>query len=228
MPDPIDIIRNNVDRLLIEIPPSVIIVAACKTRTVEEVTAAFEAGLRYFGHNYVQEAQAMLSQLSLNAEWRLIGHLQRNKSREAVQLFDRIDSIDSIRLAQELEKNCSQQGKILPVLIEVNSGREENKNGAFPENVEELAEFISQQPHLHLEGLMTMGPLAGDPQESRPFFVETRKLFDLISSRNFTNTSMRTLSMGMSNSYPIAIQEGANMIRLGTAIFGESQKPGKN
>jgi PLP dependent protein len=228
MPYLIDVIRKNVDRLLVEIPPSVIIVAACKTRTVEEVKAAFEAGMRHFGHNYVQEAQAMLSQLSWKAEWRLIGHLQRNKAREAVQLFDQIDSIDSIRLAQELEKHCSQLGKNLPVLIEVNSGREENKNGALPECVEELAAFISQLPHLRLEGLMTMGPLAGDPQESRPFFVETRRLFDLLSSRNLANTSMRTLSMGMSNSYPIALQEGANMIRLGTAIFGESQKPGKN
>jgi len=220
---PLKTIRENVERLLVDIPPSVTIVAACKTRTVMEVKAAFEAGLRHFGHNYVQEAQAMLSQLSFKAEWHLIGHLQRNKAGDAVQLFNWIDSIDSIRLAQELEKQCSQIGKNILVMIEVNSGREENKSGALPENVGELAALISQQPHLHLEGLLTMGPRSGDPQESRPYFVETRRLFERLASQNLANTSLRYLSMGMSNSYPIAIQEGANMIRLGTAIFGESQ-----
>ena len=228
MSDHIKTIRENIERLLVEIPSSVTIVAACKTRTVMEVNVAFEAGLRHFGHNYVQEAQAMLSQLSFKAEWHLIGHLQRNKTEEATQLFNSIDSVDSIRLVQELEKRSYQQGKIIPVLMEVNSGREENKSGALPENVEELAFSISHQPHLRLEGLMTMGPRSGDPQESRLYFVETRRLFERLASLNLANTSMRYLSMGMSNSYQIAIQEGANMIRLGTAIFGESQNPGKN
>jgi len=221
MADHLKAIRENVERLLIEIPPSVTIIAVCKTRTVMEVNAAFEAGLRHFGHNYVQEAQAMLSQLSFTADWHLIGHLQRNKSGEAVQLFNFIDSVDSIRLTQELEKRCLQVGKVLPVLIEVNSGREENKNGALPDDIEELAVFISHQSHLHLEGLMTMGPRSGDPQESRPYFVETRRLFERLASQNLANTGMRYLSMGMSNSYQVAIQEGANMIRLGTVIFGE-------
>lgn len=221
MVDQLKVIRENVERLLVEIPSSVTIVAACKTRTILEVETAFEAGLRHFGHNYVQEAQAMLSQLNFKAEWNLIGHLQRNKSREAAQLFDRIDSVDSIRLAQELEKCCSRVEKVVPVLIEVNSGREENKSGTFSENVDELAAFISHQPHLHLEGLMTMGPRSGDPKESRPYFIETRRLFEHLASLAIMNTSMRFLSMGMSNSYQVAMQEGANMIRLGTAIFGE-------
>jgi pyridoxal phosphate enzyme (YggS family) len=220
MEDQLKTIRENVQRLLAEIPASVTIIAACKTRTVIEVEAAYEAGLRHFGHNYVQEAQAMLPQLSIKVDWHLIGHLQRNKSREAAQLFNRIDSVDSIRLAQELEKFCLDEGKVLPVLVEVNSGREENKSGAFPEEVVELAEFISHQPRLHLEGLMTMGPRSGDPQESRPYFIETRGLFEQLTSMTLPNTSMRFLSMGMSNSYQVAIQEGANMIRLGTAIFG--------
>jgi pyridoxal phosphate enzyme (YggS family) len=223
MADKIKVIRENVERLLVEIPPSVTIVAACKTRTIMEVNAAFEAGLRHFGHNYVQEAQAMLPQLSFKAEWRLIGHLQRNKTEEAVQLFNRIDSVDSIRLVQDLEKSCAKFEKIIPVLIEVNSGREENKSGASPEIVDELADFISHQTHLHLEGLMTMGPRSGDPQESRPYFVDTRKMFEHLALLNITNTSMRYLSMGMSNSYQVAIQEGANIVRLGTAIFGETQ-----
>ena len=221
MADHIKEIRENVERLLIEIPPSVAIVAACKTRSITEVNAAFEAGLRHFGHNYVQEAQAMHAQSTFKAEWHLIGHLQRNKAEDAVQLFNRIDSVDSIRLVQELEKNCVKYEKVIPVLIEVNSGREENKSGALAENIEELAAFISHQPHLHLEGLMTMGPRSGDPQESRPYFVETRRLFEHLASLNLANTSMRYLSMGMSNSYQVAIQEGATMIRLGTVIFGE-------
>jgi PLP dependent protein len=220
MEDQLKAIHTNVQRLLVEIPASVTIVAACKTRTIGEVEVAYEAGLRHFGHNYVQEAQAMLPQLGIKADWHLIGHLQRNKSREAVQLFDRIDSVDSIRLARELEKCCLEAGKVLPVLIEVNSGREENKSGTSPEDVAALAEFISHQPHLHLEGLMTMGPRSGDPQESRPYFIETRRLFEQLAALALPNTSMRWLSMGMSNSYQVAIQEGANMIRLGNAIFG--------
>ena len=220
MEDQLKAVRKNVERLLVEIPASVTIVAACKTRSITEVKAAFEAGLRHFGHNYVQEAQAMHPQLSFKAEWHLIGHLQRNKAGEAVQLFDRIDSVDSVRLVQELEKNCAKYGRTIPVLIEVNSGREENKSGALPENIQELAVFISHQPHLHMEGLMTMGPRSGDPQESRPYFIETRRLFEQLASLALPNTSMRWLSMGMSNSYQVAIQEGANMIRLGTAIFG--------
>ena len=206
-----------------EIPASVTIVAACKTRTVIEVETAYQAGLRYFGHNYVQEAQAMLPQLTIKADWHLIGHLQRNKSKDAVQLFDRIDSVDSTRLAQELEKYCLQAEKVIPVLIEVNSGREVNKSGALPEEVVELAEMICHQPHLRLEGLMTMGPRSGDPQESRPYFVETRRLFEQLAELSLPNTTMRWLSMGMSNSYQAALQEGANMIRLGTAIFGDRE-----
>jgi pyridoxal phosphate enzyme (YggS family) len=217
-------IRTNVERLLAEIPASVTIVAACKMRTVSEVKAAHQAGLRQFGHNYVQEAQAMLPELNITADWHLIGHLQRNKSRQAVQLFKRIDSVDSIRLAQELEKCSLEFGKVLPVLIEVNSGREANKSGALPDGVVELAEFISHQPHLHLEGCMTMGPLSGDPQESRPFFIETRRLFEQLVSLALPNTGMRWLSMGMSHSYQAALQEGANMIRLGTAIFGDREQ----
>ena len=220
MEDQLKAIRTNVQRLLVEIPASVTIVAACKTRTISEVEAAFEAGLRHFGHNYVQETQAMLPKLSIKADWHLIGHLQRNKSTEAVQLFDRMDSVDSIRLAQELEKCCLELGKVLPVMIEVNSGHEVNKSGTTPEDVVALAEFVSHQSHLHLEGLMTMGPRSGDPQESRPYFIETRRLFEQLAALALPNTNMRFLSMGMSNSYQVAMQEGANMIRLGTAIFG--------
>ena len=220
MPESLEAIRANIDRLLVEIPPSVTIVAACKNRSAAEVHAAYNAGLCHFGHNYVQEAQAMLPQLSFKAEWHFIGHLQRNKADLGVQLFNSIDTIDSIRLAQELEKQCIKVSKHLAVLIEVNSGREVNKSGVLPEQAAQLAAFISAQPHLHLEGLLTMGPRFGNAEEARPFFVETRRLYEQLAAKNLNGVNLRYLSMGMSNSYQVAIQEGANMVRLGTIIFG--------
>jgi len=223
MADSLQLIRENIDRLLIEIPPSVTIVAACKSRSVAEVQTAFEAGLRHFGHNYVQEAQAMLTGITFLADWRLIGHLQRNKADLAVQFFHTIDTVDSIRLASELEKQCVRINKYLAVLIEVNSGREASKSGVLPEEAVGLAEFISQQPHLQLQGLMTMGPRFGDAEEARPYFVETRRLYEKLAALNLEKVNLRYISMGMSNSYRVAIQEGANMVRLGTIIFGERE-----
>ena len=223
MADSLQLIRENIDRLLIEIPPSVTIVAACKNRSVAEVQTAFEAGLRHFGHNYVQEAQAMLTGITFLADWRLIGHLQRNKADLAVRSFHSIDTVDSIRLARELEKQCVRINKYLAVLIEVNSGREASKSGVLPEEAGGLAEFISRQPHLQLQGLMTMGPRFGDAEEARPYFVETRRLYEKLAALNLEKVNLRYISMGMSNSYRVAIQEGANMVRLGTVIFGERE-----
>lgn len=221
MADPLEVIRANIDRLLVEIPPSVTIMAACKKRSVAEVQAAYVAGLRHFGHNYVQEAKAMLPQITFQAEWHLIGHLQRNKAQESIQLFESIDTVDSIRLAQELEKRCMAEDKHMKVMIEVNSGREANKSGVLAESVFELAEFISQLSHIHLYGLMTMGPLLAEAEELRPYFVETRKVYERLAALNLPGVNLRYLSMGMSDSYQVAIQEGANMVRLGTIIFGK-------
>lgn len=221
MPDSFEVIRANIDRLLVEILPSVTILVACKGRSVAEVQAAYQAGLRCFGQNYVQEAQAMAPQLNFSAPWHMIGHLQRNKAGAAIELFDSIDTVDSLQLAQELEKRCANTKRQMNVMIEVNSGREENKSGVMPEDAIALAEFIAQQPHLNLHGIMTMGPLLGDPENSRPYFVETRKVYEQIARLNLSGVNLRFLSMGMSNSYQVAIREGANMVRLGTVIFGE-------
>jgi PLP dependent protein len=221
MADPLEVIRTNIDKLLVEIPPSVTILAACKKRSIAEVRAAYAAGLRHFGHNYVQEAQAMLSQISFHMEWHLIGHLQRNKAEESIHLFDSIDTVDSIRLAQELEKRCAAAGTHMAVMIEVNSGREANKSGVLPEDAIELAEFISQQSFLHLNGIMTMGLLLGEAEESRPYFLAARRVYEQVAALNLPGVNLRYLSMGMSNSYRVAIQEGANMVRLGTIIFGK-------
>jgi len=211
------LIGQNAEKLLHEIPDEVTLLAAAKTRTPEEVRAAWEAGIRCFGHNYVQEAQAMLPQLDFRAEWHMIGHLQRNKADLAVSLFDLVETVDSARLARALEKYCAQQEKLLPVFIEVNSGREENKDGALLEAVDELTAIIGTLPHLKLQGLMTMGPLTGEAELSRPYFKTTRDIFDRIKKEN---PELRWLSMGMSHSYKVAVDEGANLVRIGTALFG--------
>jgi pyridoxal phosphate enzyme (YggS family) len=213
----IDRIKENTERLLKEIPAEVTLLAAAKTRTPEEVRAAWQAGIHCFGHNYVQEAQAMLPQIDLQVEWHMIGHLQRNKANLAVSLFDLVETLDSPRLARTLEKHCAQQEKVLPVFIEVNSGREENKDGALPEDVDALAELIGTLPHLQLQGLMTMGPLTGDAELSRPYFKTAREIYERIKK---DNSDVRWLSMGMSHSYLVAIDEGANLVRIGTALFG--------
>ena len=215
--DALDRIKENTERLLKDIPDDVTLLAAAKTRTPEEVRAAWQAGVRCFGHNYVQEAQAMLPQLDFNADWHMIGHLQRNKADLAVGLFDLVETLDSPRLARALDKHCAGQEKVLPVFIEINSGREENKDGALPEDADALVELIGGLPHLKLQGLMTMGPLTGDAELARPYFKTTREIFERIREEN---AEVRWLSMGMSHSYRVAIEEGANLVRIGTALFG--------
>ncbi len=214
------VIAERIQRIQKSIPDGVEMLAAVKTRTLAEAKTAFEAGVRLFGHNYVQEAEPMVNSADFPAQWHLIGHLQRNKAKPAVELFDMIESLDSLRLAKELEKRCAQAEKTMPVLIEVNSGREENKTGIMPEDVWELVEFLHSCSRLRLMGLMTMGPLTGDPELARPYYKETRRLFEEIAAAPVPPTEMRILSMGMSNSFRVAIDEGANLIRLGTGIFG--------
>lgn len=216
----LDLVKRNSERILKEIPQNVTLLAAVKTRTTEEVKAAFEAGIRHFGHNYVQEARMMAPELDLKAKWHMIGHLQRNKAKDAVELFDMIETLDSIRLAEELEKRCAAVGKTLEVLVEINSGMEDEKSGVRPQDLAPLVEATSGFPHLRLVGLMTMGPLEGEPERSRPYFAKTRQLFDELRKANLPGVEMRVLSMGMSGSFRVAIEEGATMVRLGTALFG--------
>ena len=214
-------IAENVHRLLQELPPGVQLVAAIKTRTSEEITQAVGAGIKIIGENYVQEAEQHQGVIGAVVQWHCIGHLQKNKVRKAVAIFDMIETVDSLELAQEIDKRCQQIGKIMPVLIEVNSGREAQKSGALPENVVALAQPISTLANIRLMGLMTMGPMTGDPEDARPYFVTTRQVFAQIKYLAIPNVTMRYLSMGMTNSYRVALAEGANMVRLGTLIFGE-------
>jgi pyridoxal phosphate enzyme (YggS family) len=216
-------IRENVKRILDELPDGVQLVGAAKTRTPEEIMEAVEAGLGIIGQNYVQEAEAAYRVIGGRARWHMIGHLQRNKAKKAVPIFDMIETVDSFKLARELEKCCEKQGKTLSVLIEVNSGKEDQKAGVLPEKVIPLVKEISQLERVRVKGLMTMGPFAGDPEDSRPYFQTTRKIFEDLKAMDLPAVEMSFLSMGMSNSYRVAIEEGANIVRIGTKLFGERQ-----
>jgi hypothetical protein len=214
-------IRKNVQQLLNELPSGVELVAAAKDRTAEEVLEAVESGIKIVGENYVQEAEKNYSVIENKAKWHLIGHLQKNKVKKAVRLFNMIQTVDSVDIAREIDKRCAQIGKVMPVLIEINSGREKQKSGVLPENAEHLIRSISSLPNIKVMGLMTMGPRFGNPEDSRPYFVTTRKIFDRIKALELPNVEMRYLSMGMTNSYQVALEEGANMVRIGTKIFGQ-------
>ena len=214
-------IKQNVKQILSQLPNGIELVAAAKTRTAEEVLEAIESGVKIIGENYVQEAERSYEVIGNKAKWHFIGYLQKNKVKKAVRLFDMIETIDSVDLATEIDKRCAQIGKIMPVLIEINSGREKQKSGVLPENAEQLVREISHLQNIKVTGLMTMGPRFGNPEDSRPYFVETKRIFNQIKRLDLPNVEMRYLSMGMTNSYKIALEEGANMVRIGTKIFGE-------
>jgi pyridoxal phosphate enzyme (YggS family) len=213
-------IKQNVRRILNQLPEGVKLVAAAKTRTPEESLEAIAAGVAIIGHNYVQEAERAHRLIGGHARWHFIGHLQKNKAKKAVGLFDMIETVDSLEIAREIDIRCARIGKVMPVLIEVNSGRESRKAGVLPDDVEGLLRQVSTLKHLEVKGLMTMGPLVPHPEDSRPYFAATRRLFEEINGLNLPGVDMKYLSMGMSDSYKIALEEGANIIRLGSLIFG--------
>lgn len=217
-------IKDNVARILSDLPPGVLLVAAAKTRTPDEILECIAAGVPIIGENYVQEAEKTYSVIGKRARWHLIGHLQRNKVRRAVRIFDMIETVDSLRLALKIDRECARLDRVMPVLIEVNSGREPQKTGSLPENVPELLDELVALEHIKVEGLMTMGPRFGDPEDARPYFVESKRLFDELRSRQSSHIDMRYLSMGMSNSYQVAIEEGANIVRIGTKLFGDRSR----
>jgi len=214
-------IEQNVNQILCELPEGIQLVAAAKTRQPEEILAAVEAGIKIVGENYIQEAERAYEVVGNRAEWHFIGHIQKNKVKKAVRIFDMIETVDSVEIASEIDKRCSQIGKIMLVLIQVNIAREKQKSGVFPEGVEPLVREIATLLNLRVAGFMTMGPDFDNPEDLRPYFVETRKIFEKIKKLNLPNIEMRYLSMGMTNSYKIAIEEGANIVRLGSKIFGK-------
>ncbi|MCK4402350.1 MAG: YggS family pyridoxal phosphate-dependent enzyme [Dehalococcoidia bacterium] len=222
MVDVAALIKQNIQRILAELPNGIELVAAAKARTPEEILQAVQAGVKIIGENYVQEAKKAYEVVGKRARWHFIGTLQKhNVRRKTVEMFDMIETVDSLEIAKEIDRRCAQIGKVMPVLIEINSGREEQKSGVFPEDAEQLVRDVSNLRNIKVMGLMTMGPRFGNPEDARPYFVETRKIFERIKGLDLPNVEMKYLSMGMTNSYKIAIEEGANIVRIGTKIFGE-------
>ena len=211
---------QNSYKLLQQIPSNVTIVAAAKTQSIATIQTAYDAGLRQFGHNYLQEAIAMKPQLPEDITWRMIGHLQRNKLNKALETVNTLDTLDSLRNATSLNSKCEAAGITFPVMIEVNSALEENKAGVLPENVLDFADQLKALKNLQLTGLFTMGKAFVSAQEQRPYFKLAKQLFEELKQKEASNFTIENLSMGMSASYEVAIEEGATMIRLGTILFG--------
>lgn len=223
-------ISANYTRIRQEVPDYITIVVSCKTRTAEEIKEVIDAGATDIGENYVQEAGQIYSALKKDAtkvRWHMIGGLQMNKINKALRIFDVIQTVDSLPKAVAIDRRVERARKQrVPIYIEINIGSEDLKAGIkpvehklFDEYVENLAREISRLEHIKLEGLMTMGPRFGNPEDVRPYFRRTKKIFEKIKTLRFPNVDMKYLSMGMTNSYRIAIEEGSNMIRIGTLIF---------
>jgi hypothetical protein len=200
------------------------LMAVSKTVEPDRIRQALDAGITLLGENYVQEAREKIPAVGRPAVWHMIGHLQTNKVKYVVNLFDWIHSVDRLELARELDKRAGQNNRKLNALIEVNVSGEASKNGAVPQQVLELVRQISILPNLSVRGLMTMPPYSNDPENSRPYFIALRRLRDEIVSAAVPGISMTELSMGMTDDFEVAIEEGATIIRVGRAIFGDRIK----
>jgi PLP dependent protein len=205
-------------------PEEISLMAVSKTHPPDLIHEAYAAGQRLFGENRVQEFASKAASLHDlgNAQWHMIGHLQTNKSAKAVQLFDAVDSVDSLKLAERLDAAARSVDKTLDVLIEINVGGEQAKSGVAPESseLEQLLQAAPKLEALRFRGLMTIPPFTDNPEEARPYFRKLRELRDPIASRRLPGISMDVLSMGMSHDFEVAIEEGSTCVRVGTAIFG--------
>jgi pyridoxal phosphate enzyme (YggS family) len=216
----LSIVRERIERAAHKAgrdPKEIRLVAVSKTVEVARIKEAVEAGVSILGENYVQEAQKKIEALGGPVSWHFIGHLQSNKAKYAVRLFDVIHSIDSVPLAEELNRRAEQEDRLIKMMIEVNLSREATKFGTDEERVLNLAKSIQNLRHLSLEGLMTMPPYFDSPEMSRPYYVALRELKERLMKEGIP---MQELSMGMSHDFEIAIEEGATYVRVGTAIFG--------
>jgi len=205
-------------------PDDITLISVTKTFAVDVVRAAVAAGATDLGENYIQEAREKITTLAGEGgprpRWHFIGGLQKNKAKYAVRLFDLIHSVDSVELAAELDKRAGIEGKTQDVLIQVNISAEEQKSGVSPEGIIRLARSVAGCEHLSVRGLMGMPPFGLDPEISRPYFVTLRELKEKIEAEQIPGVGMEELSMGMSGDYAVAVEEGATMVRVGTAIFG--------
>ena len=198
----------------------VTLVAVSKTHPAEEIQEAYDAGVRDFGENKVQELMTKIDILPQDIRWHLIGHLQRNKVKQIIGKTYLIHSVDSLRLAEEIDKESQKAGVITDILIEVNISGEESKFGTDKNEAIELVQAISKLDNIRVKGLMTIAPQTDEPEEVRGYFANLRQLSIDIESRNIDNISVNFLSMGMSGDFVVAINEGANIVRIGTSIFG--------
>ena len=199
----------------------VTLIAVSKTKPENMVEEAYSVGQRDFGENKVQEICRKIEVLPQDIRWHMIGHLQRNKVRQVVGKACMIHSVDSLRLAEAISQEAVKQDRIVPVLIEVNVAQEESKFGVTAEETIALIEAAAKLPHISIRGLMTIAPFVEDPEENRPIFRKLKQLSVDIAAKNINNVTMSVLSMGMTNDYEVAIEEGATMVRVGTGIFGE-------
>jgi len=220
-------VRSNIAQAARKVgrsPDEVTLVAVSKTKPVELVKLAYQAGVRYFGENRVQEALPKIAAFHPpDVSWHMIGHLQSNKAGKAAGAFDCIESVDSLHLAQALEHHAERLGKRLPVLLEVNVAGEASKEGMSVEEAPVLVRQIVALPHLEVQGLMTIAPLVENAEEVRPVFRGLRELRDRLQEE-IPHCSWSQLSMGMTDDYSVAIEEGATIVRIGRAIFGERSK----
>ena len=200
------------------------LVAVSKTQNADTVKEAIEAGATILGENYIQEARDKIDALmDYPVSWHFIGHLQTNKAKVAVKLFDLIHSVDSFKLALELDRQAARINKIQEVLIQANMGNEPSKSGVSPPEVSDLVREVSRLENVSVAGLMTMPPFFNDPEGARPYFSALRRMGEQISRLTIPNVTMGEISMGMTGDFEVAIEEGATLVRVGTAVFGERQ-----
>jgi len=201
-------------------PSAVSLMAVTKTVDDARILEAIDAGVDVMGENYIQEAKRKIETMHVDVKWHMIGHLQSNKSKYAVRLFDMVHSVDRMGLAVELDKRSAAAGRVMDILVEVNVAGEESKSGVRADEATALVREIASLENLSIRGLMTMPPWFDDPEDARPYFVALRELRDRIAAEKIPRVEMRELSMGMSGDYQVAVEEGATIVRVGTAIFG--------
>lgn len=224
-------LKNNLDEIEKNIqkacekagrkPEDIRVIAVTKTVEADIINEAIETGVQAIGENRVQEITRKYEAVGNAIEWHLIGHLQRNKVKYIIDKVDMIHSLDSLRLAKEINHRAKEQGRVIPVLIQVNVASEDSKFGIDADDVDHFVEKLSEFEHLHVKGLMTIAPFYDDPEDVRIYFKELKHLFEELRVKSQSNLEMTYLSMGMTNDYQVAIEEGANMVRIGTGIFGK-------
>jgi pyridoxal phosphate enzyme (YggS family) len=205
-------------------PKEIKLLAAAKSQSVEAMRAAIAAGVTLIGENYVQEAADKQKLIADSVEWHMIGHLQRNKVKMAMELFDVIESLDNLALARELDKEGAKRGKTIRAFVEVNLGGEESKSGIAKDQLTSMFVELGKLAHLRIEGLMTVPPFRENLEEVRLYFRELRELRDSLAALHLSNVDLKELSMGMTHDYTVAVEEGATIVRIGTALFGPRSK----